>query len=45
MSVPMLMFVLYDAIQKTHDFDNIYMSSNNVRGDISMAGIIFLQGL
>ena len=37
------MFVLYDAMQKTRDFDN--MSSNNVRGDISRAGIIFLQGL
>ena len=38
-----VMFVLYDAMQKTRDFDN--MSSNNVRGDISRAGIIFLQGL
>ena len=38
-----VMFVLYDAMQKTRDFDN--MSSNNVRGDISRAGIIFLKGL
>ena len=37
------LFVLYDAMQKTRDFDN--MSSNNVRGDISRAGIIFSQGL
>ena len=45
---------LYDATQKTRDFDNRdvrvfgfsgFMSSNNVRGDISRAGIIFLQGL
>ena len=31
--------VPYDATQKN------YMSSNNVRGDISRAGIIFLKGL
>ena len=32
--------------KKPRDFDNTYiMSSNNVRGDISRAGIIFLQGL
>ena len=32
------------AMQKTSDFD-IHMSSNNVPGDISRAGIILLQDL
>ena len=38
------MFVIYDNMWKTRDFDN-KMSSNIARGDISRAGIIFLQGL
>ena len=38
------MFVLYEAMQKTHDF-NDKIASIIARGDISRAGIIFLQGL
>jgi len=44
------MFVLYDAMQKRailiiYAKKIIYMSSNIARGDISRAGIIFIQGL